>query len=71
MNSLAKLLGVDSKVYNQWQINFLQEGSLEILLLLGVVIPSALWFFWGSLSRLDYRPKKFLFFGDKPYSVRI
>ena len=63
MNSLAKLLGVDSEVYNQWQLHLSQEDPVVILFLLSIVIPSALWFFWTSLSRLDYRPKKFLFFG--------
>ena len=63
MNSLAKLLGVDSEVYNQWQLHLSQENPVVILFLLGIVIPSSLWFFWTSLSRLDYRPKKFLFFG--------
>ncbi|MFL2915640.1 MAG: glutamine amidotransferase [Nitrospinia bacterium] len=63
MKSLAKLLGIDSEVYNQWQLHWLQEDSVEILLLLGIAIPSALWFFWGSLSRVDSRPRKLLFFG--------
>ena len=62
MNELAKLLGIDPLVYNKWQLHWSQEDPVVIFALLGVVIPIALWFFWASLSRINSRSRKLLFF---------
>lgn len=62
MNELAKLLGVDPKVYNQWQLHWSPEDPAMIFTVLGIVVPIALWFFWTSLNRIGSRSRKFLFF---------
>jgi len=61
MNALAKLLGVDSEVYNQWQVHWSPENPVMIFTVLGILVPIALWFFWTSLNRIGSRPRKFLF----------
>ena len=62
MNWLAKLLGIDSKFYNQWQLNWSPEDPVVIFAVLGVLIPLALWFFWTSLNRIGSRSRKLLLF---------
>ncbi len=62
MNRLAKLLGVDPEVYNQWQLRWSPEDPVLIFAVLGIVIPVALWFFWTSLNRVGSRSRKLLLF---------
>jgi len=63
MNWLAKLLGVDPDVYNQWQIHWSPENPVLIFVLLGIGVPIALWFFWTSLNRISSSYRKLLLFG--------
>ena len=56
-------MGIDSEVYNQWQLHWSQEDLVMTLFLVGVLVPIALWFFWASLSRVNSRPRKLFFFG--------
>ena len=62
MNWLAKLLGIDPKVYNQWQLNWFPEDPVVIFAVLGILIPLALWFSWASLNRVGSRSRKLLLF---------
>ena len=62
MNWLAKLFGIDPKVYNQWQLHWSPEDPVVIFAVLGVLIPLALWFFWTSLNRVGSRSRKLLLF---------
>ncbi len=62
MNRLAKLLGVDPEVYNQWQLRWSPEDPVLIFAVLGIVIPVALWFFWTSLNRVGSWSRKLLLF---------
>jgi uncharacterized membrane protein len=62
MNWLAKLFGIDPKVYNQWQMHWSPEDLIVIFAVLGVLIPLALWFFWTSLNRVGSRSRKLLLF---------
>ena len=62
MNWLAKLFGIDPKVYNQWQLHWSPEDPVVIFAVLGVLIPLTLWFFWASLNRVGSRSRKLLLF---------
>ena len=62
MNGFAKLFGVDSGEYNQWQLHWLPEDPMLLLAVLGIVFPSSLWFFWNSLSRVGSWRRKFVLF---------
>jgi uncharacterized membrane protein len=62
MNGLAKLLGIDPKEFNHWQVHWLPDDPVIVLTVLGIVIPLALRFFWTSLNRVGSRVRKLLLF---------
>ncbi|MZH03347.1 MAG: hypothetical protein F3745_08140, partial [Nitrospinae bacterium] len=62
MNWLAKLLGIDPEIYNQWQLHWSPENPFLIFAVLGVVIPLALWFFWTSLNRVGSGSRRLFLF---------
>ena len=62
MNRLAKLLGVNPEEYNQWQLHWSLADPLMPLLVLGIIISVAMWFFWTSLSRVGSLMRKLLLF---------
>ncbi len=62
MNELEKLLGINSEIYNQWQLHWSPEDPVLVFTVLGIVVPVALWFFWTSLNRIGSRSRKLLLF---------
>ena len=63
MSFLTKFFEINPKEYDKWQINLAPEDPWLISIILGLIIPCALWFFWTSLRRIGSRPKKaFLLF---------
>ena len=62
MNFLIQLLGLNPAEYNEWAILWAPENIEVILVILGISIPLALWFFWTSLVRIPSRLKKIFLF---------
>ena len=63
MSFLTKFFEINPKEYDKWQINWAPEDPWLISIILGLIIPCALWFFWTSLRRIGSKPKKaFLLF---------
>lgn len=63
MNLLARLFGLSPVDYNEWELRWLHQDGNWIFILIALLILPALWFFWSSLRRISFFPKKlFLFF---------
>ncbi len=49
--------------YNAWELHWGAGDAFWPILILAILIPLTLWFFWFSLSNIPSRPKKFFLFG--------
>ncbi len=50
MNFIKEQFGLSG--YNQWEVHWGPDQAMWILIVLGLVVPVALWFFWTSLRRI-------------------
>lgn len=58
MSVLSEIFGLSFQEYDDWEIR-LASGQIDwIWILIGVLVPVAMWFFWTSLSRLSSLGKK-------------
>lgn len=63
MNILAELFGLPLKDFNEWEIRWRPDDSGWILVVLCILVPVALAFFWSSLSRIQSRNKRAFLLG--------
>ena len=63
MNFISEILGLNPAEYNDWGIHWATEDAGPALILCGLLVAAALWFFWTSLSRVPSPLKKWFLFG--------
>ncbi|MBI5428523.1 MAG: hypothetical protein HZA02_09655 [Nitrospinae bacterium] len=71
MKTLLEFLGASSADFNDWEVRWTALGLDGTAVVLAVLVPPALWFFWSSLSRVPSRAKKGFLMGLRVFSCLL